>query len=83
MDLKTEQEINRMVEALEDMATREFADIKSNEPFETHVSSGDDHPDRARLIAKGVQLGLCDHFSPERVGVEVVDSGYLIRILRA
>lgn len=83
MDLKTEQEINRMVVALDDMATREFAEFKSKEAFETHVSSGDDHPDRVRLIAKGVQLGLCDHFSPERVHVEVVDTGYLIRIQRA
>lgn len=83
MDLKTEQEINRMVEALQDMATKEFADFKSIEPFETHVSSGDDHPDRARLIAKAVRLGLCDFFSPELVNVEVVDAGYLIRIQRA
>lgn len=83
MDLTTEQEINRMVDALQNMATREFADVKSSEPFETHVSSGDDHPERAKLIGKGVQLGLYDHFSPERVSVEVVETGYLIRIQRA
>ncbi|WP_426808018.1 hypothetical protein ABOC32_16705 [Pseudomonas sp. WOUb67] len=72
-----------MVDALQNMATKEFADVKSSEPFETRVSSGDDNPEHAKLIGKGVQLGLHDHFSPERVSVEVVETGYLIRIQRA
>ncbi|WEJ23645.1 hypothetical protein N0B28_10320 [Pseudomonas sp. SD17-1] len=82
MDQSTKQEINGMVEAIQDMATREFAESKSSEPFETHVDSGDDHPDRTRLIAKGVQLGLCDHFRSDRISVEVVETGYFIRIKR-
>lgn len=83
MDQITQQEISRMVEAIHDMATKEFAESRSAEPFDTHVSSGDDHPDRVRLIGEGVRIGLHDYYRADRVIVRVVETGYLIQIQRA
>lgn len=83
MDRNTQQEIDRMVEALQDMAHREFGDFKSSEHFETHVSSGDDHIDRVRLIGEGVRKGLHDHFKPQNVSVFVDETGYRIKIDRS
>ncbi|MGP5476897.1 hypothetical protein [Pseudomonas helleri] len=82
MDLHTQQEISNMVEAIHDMATKEFAEFKSTEPFETHVCSGDDLPERARIIGEGLRLGLHEYYRSERVIVRVVDTGYLVQILR-
>lgn len=83
MDMATQREISGMVEAIHDIATKEFAEFKSADPFETHVSSGDDHPGRTRLVGEGIRLGLYDYYRPEHVSVKVVETGYLITIQRA
>ncbi|QXH33095.1 hypothetical protein [Pseudomonas muyukensis] len=83
MDRDTQREISNIVEYVHDEATKEFANVRSPEPYETHVSSGDSHPDRVRLIGEGIRVGLRDYYRPERITVTVAESGYFIRIQRA
>jgi hypothetical protein len=83
MDRGTQIEISNMADAVENMATQQFANDRScNAPFETTICYGDTHPDRIRLVCEGLRLSLCEVYAASRVHVSIEDSGYSVRIDR-
>ena len=83
MDIKTQEQIDRMIEAIESMATKEFAEsAHSDLPFDLSFPLDDEHPDHARLVCEGLRLGLCESFEHSRVSASIEDSYYKVRIVR-
>ena len=83
MDQATQIEISKIIDYVEDQATRHFAEDRSkSEPYETNISLGDEHPARAALICKGLTLGLCELYKASRVHAEIKESHIEIRISR-
>ncbi|UVL35553.1 hypothetical protein LOY43_03770 [Pseudomonas sp. B21-041] len=74
-------EIRRMADAVEDMATQQFANDRSRfDPFETSLDFVDDQPDQIKLISEALRLSLSETYSPSRVHVSIAESHYLLKI---
>jgi hypothetical protein len=83
MDIATKDQISRLIEAMTNMATAEFAESQdNNSTFETSFPLEDENADYARLVCEGLQFGLRETFKSSVVSATIEDSYYKVRISR-
>ncbi|MEI7052182.1 hypothetical protein WCL09_17480 [Pseudomonas koreensis] len=81
MDREATIEVSRITEAMQKMASEHFLDKRfTGEPFETSVSFGDDHPDRARLIGEELRIRLSEAYGSSRVHLSLNGGNYDVKI---
>lgn len=83
MNTDMEDQILRMIEAMDNMATTEFAESPgSKAPFETSFPIEGESYDHALLVCEGLQIGLRERFEPLFVSATIENSRYMVHIGR-
>ncbi|MFK3775272.1 hypothetical protein [Pseudomonas sp. NPDC089406] len=82
MDHDTQEEITRMIDVVQGMAAKYFANDSAHSAFGILVACEEDYGDDSPVIGEGIWRGLRELLKPQNVYVQAAEDGYLITIER-